>query len=162
MGFGPRPGYGAPPGHPPFPPPPPPPRKPRRPLTIALAITAVVVLLGGAAGAVYFFAGGFGDEKAIKQITADFSRAVAQGDTGEMTKLLCKSEAQHVQADLEATDDESDAQPEKFEIAAVEVKDDVARAQLTFTSDGRTSTLFFRREERRWTVCSDAETAFGP
>ncbi len=141
------------------------PAKRKKGRKIALIALGVVVLLAIIAGVLWFLNRGESDEDAIKRVSSEFSEAVASQDTAKMTELMCKAEAQRIGGDTAPTSGEGDnnaAEPEKFDVSATKISGDNAKATLTFPSDGRTSTLYFAKEDDNWVVCDSAAASFGP
>jgi hypothetical protein len=98
------------------------------------------------------------DESLIADLIEAFSVAVERAVPRELAALMCADEAESF------VDNISDPEPEGVEpvgehtvdVLAVRVFGDLAVARfMRSTEDVRT--LYFRREDGRWTVCADGE-----
>ena len=115
----------------------------------------------------WFLNRGESDDEAIKRVSSEFAKAVAAQDTAGMTKVMCKDEAGRIGSDdttapTSGEGDNSAAEPEKFDVKKTEVSGDNGKATLTFPSDGRTTELYFTKEDGNWVVCDSAAEKFTP
>ncbi len=144
------------------------PAKSKKGLKVGLIALGVIVLLALIGGGVFWFLNrGESDDEAIKRVSSEFAKAVATQDTAGMTKVMCKAEAERIGTEDTATPtsgegDNSAAEPEKFDVKKTEVSGDNAKAELTFPSDGRTTALYFTKEDGNWVVCDSAAENFTP
>jgi hypothetical protein len=158
-------GYGAPaagpwqvPPHGSFPPAQPSdPTRWRRKLLWLSAIAVVIALVIAAAATVAYVVHNNSDPVKIRALVDDFSAAVYGGKPRDIANHLCAEEAQSYLDTIEEPDTPAGAQnPPAFSVSDIHVKGDVASATVTFESDG-TKTMYFRKEDNRWTVCASAE-----
>ncbi|MFZ2239947.1 MAG: hypothetical protein WAV90_10440, partial [Gordonia amarae] len=144
------------------------PAKSKKGLKVGLIALGAIVLLALIGGGVFWFLNrGESDDEAIKRVSSEFAKAVATQDTAAMTKVMCKTEADRISPDDTAAPtsgggDNSAAEPEKFDVKKTEVSGDNAKAELTFPSDGRTTALYFTKEDGNWVVCDSAAENFTP
>jgi hypothetical protein len=110
------------------------------------------------------------DEAEIRRLVKDFAVATDYVDTRTLVELLCAEEAEGVtdSAWYNAKDPDTmgpvimpdDWQPASVETSEVRVVGDVASARVT--RDGRSFTLYFRKEDGRWKVCAPAAYQMPP
>ncbi|MFI9506326.1 contact-dependent growth inhibition system immunity protein [Nocardia sp. NPDC052566] len=99
------------------------------------------------------------DEQLILRLIQAFSVAVERGLPHEIAALMCADEAEAFLDDIADLDGDEPVDPIEepaIAVALVRVFGDLAMAYVTHPG-GVEGQLFFRREERRWTVCADAE-----
>ncbi|MCX4094998.1 contact-dependent growth inhibition system immunity protein [Nocardia sp. alder85J] len=97
-------------------------------------------------------------ESLILDLITEFRFAVERGRPREMAALMCDEEAQQFLDNVSDPDSEGYAEPPgepTFEVSSVRVLGNLALARIIHAPD-RTTTLFFRHEAGRWTVCADA------
>ena len=154
----PQPVYGQPwPGHPD--------RGPQRRsrLLIALAITVpLLLILCGVGGWMWFSR--TGDEEAIKVVAARFADAIDTQDQDKLLATLCEEERDDLVdgAGLEPDELEPGAPDdgEPFDVTNVTVKGDLAELQFLRPASHHSGSLYLRKEDGMWKMCSPAEEDF--
>lgn len=98
------------------------------------------------------------DNLLIRDLTKAFAAAVDQESPRKVAALMCADEAESFLDNINDPDRDDPAEPVEeptIDIPQVRVYGEVALAR--FTRPHAAGTLFFRREDGRWTVCADAE-----
>jgi hypothetical protein len=98
------------------------------------------------------------DESLITDLIEAFSIAVERAVPRDLAALMCADEAESFLDNI--SDPESEGvvpvREQAVHVLAVRVFDDLALARFTRSTE-EVRTLYFRREDGRWTVCADAE-----
>lgn len=128
-----------------------------------LAVTAVVVgalVVTGAVVARVLVARATSDEARIRALVSQFAVVVDGEDQDGILALMCREEAEDI-----TDDDDYDPSrppptdpppPRPLRVFDVRVDGTIASARITRPGQPGT-TLWFREEDGRWTVCSHAE-----
>ncbi len=156
---------GDPPGDPfgdPFAGPPdgPTPAGPRRRRVIVVTAVAVGVLVVAGAVVGTLVARSHSDEARIRTLVSTFAVVVDDEDQDGILALMCTEEA----ADITGDDDYDPSRPPPVDppphrpvrVSDVRVDGEVASAHIT-RPDQPGATLWFRKEDGRWTVCAHAQ-----
>ncbi|WP_173161652.1 contact-dependent growth inhibition system immunity protein [Phytohabitans suffuscus] len=98
------------------------------------------------------------DDLLIRDLTRAFAAAVDRGVPRQIAALMCADEAESFLDNVNDPDPDDPDEPVEeptVDVPRIRVFGEVALAR--FTRPYTAGTLFFRREDGRWTVCADAE-----
>ncbi|OBH01573.1 hypothetical protein [Mycobacterium sp. E3247] len=125
-------------------------------LYAVLAVIAVAVGVGVASVTAYAHYRN-SDPVKIKALIVAFSDSVNEGNPQKIASFMCREEAEpHLDSAVDPGGEPAQAPRPKFRIGDVVVHGNAASAALTF-QDNQTQTMYFRREDGRWTVCAPAK-----
>jgi ketosteroid isomerase-like protein len=135
-------------------------------VTVLVAATVALVVVAGGILAAVLVARSHSDEAQIRRLVARFAVAVDREDQHGVIQLLCAEEAADVTEDddYDAADDGGLTSPppaRAVRTTQVVVTGRVAHAQITRPSQ-TAATLWFRKEDDRWTVCAHAADQASP
>ncbi|MBO9556209.1 hypothetical protein [Cellulomonas sp.] len=134
------------------------PRRRRAIVVVAVAVGVLVVV--GAVVARVLVARSHSDEARIRTLVSQFAVVVDDEDQAGILALMCTEEA----ADITDDDDYDPSRPPPVDppphrpvrVSDVHVVGEVASAHIT-RPDQPGATLWFRKEDGRWTVCAHAQ-----
>ncbi|QCB94770.1 hypothetical protein [Cellulomonas shaoxiangyii] len=131
----------------------------RRGRVVALVV-AVAVVVAGVVVAYVLATRPPSEEARIQELVTQFARAVDRENLSDIVALLCEEEAEGILEDDDYDPDaggteEGGADSRPVEASDVRVTGDVASAVVSRPGQPDT-TLWFRIEEGRWTVCAPA------
>lgn len=139
------------------PPPPAPPRRRRNGWLYAALAVIVIAVGGGIATIAAYHHYHNSDSTKIKALINAFSESVSKGNPQEIAGLMCREEAEpYLDSVADPGGEVANADKPKFKIGGVVVRGNAASANLLF-QDNHSQTMYFRKEEGRWTVCAPAK-----
>jgi len=131
----------------------------RRAIVVTTVAVGALVVVGAVVAGV-LVARSHSDEARIRTLVSQFAAVVDDEDQDGILSLMCQEEA----ADITADDDYGPSRPPPVDppphrpvrVSDVRVDGEVASAHITRPGQPG-ATLWFRKEDGRWTVCAHAQ-----
>src|SRR5574337_259366 len=123
-----------------------------------LATVALFLMTVTAAGAIIAYQHHKNsDPSKIKVLLSVFSETVSQGDPQKIARFICREESEPYLDSVAAPQgDVANPQKPMFKVGGVVVHGNAASATLIFQNN-QTQTMYFRKEDGKWTVCAPAK-----